>query len=111
MAVKLVQASESPTSLEAVILEHLRAPSSSEPSPVLQLRDSFKLNSANGIHQVLVTEPVILLQRLLKLPGIQVGTESLVRQALEGLAFIHERGIAHGGESCVLPKNDHSYGP
>jgi hypothetical protein len=27
---------------------------------------------------------------------------SLVRQALEGLAFIHERGIAHGGESPVI---------
>jgi hypothetical protein len=27
---------------------------------------------------------------------------SLVRQALEGLAFIHERGIAHGGESPAI---------
>ncbi|KAJ7841150.1 hypothetical protein B0H13DRAFT_1649299, partial [Mycena leptocephala] len=25
-----------------------------------------------------------------------------VRQALEGLAFIHERGIAHGGGSPVI---------
>ncbi|KAJ7139416.1 kinase-like domain-containing protein [Mycena epipterygia] len=112
VAVKLVRASESPTSLEAAILEHLREPSSSEPSPVLQLRDSFKLNSANGIHQVLVTEPVILLQRLLKLPGIQVRTENLVRQALEGLAFIHERGIAHGdlhpsNIGVAVPDADH----
>ncbi|KAJ7814078.1 kinase-like domain-containing protein [Mycena leptocephala] len=95
VAVKIVRASESATSREAAILKHLRTPIS-EPPAVLQLLDSFRVTSANGIHQALVTEPVILLQHLLKLPGIQVNTRSLVRQALEGLAFIHERGIAHG---------------
>ncbi|KAJ7136980.1 hypothetical protein C8R44DRAFT_869063 [Mycena epipterygia] len=44
--VKLVQASDSTTSMEAAILEHLRAPSvDSEAPPVLQLRDSFKLRT------------------------------------------------------------------
>ncbi|KAF7350342.1 Protein kinase domain-containing protein [Mycena venus] len=95
VAVKIVRASESATSREAAILKHLRTPISNPPA-VVQLLDSFTVTSVNGIHQVLVTEPVILLQHLLELPGIQVNMRSLVRQAIEGLAFIHERGIAHG---------------
>ncbi|KAJ6616054.1 kinase-like domain-containing protein [Mycena sp. CBHHK59/15] len=102
VAIKIVRASESATSRETAILKHLRTPIS-DPPAVLQLLDSFTVTSANGIHQALVTEPVILLQHLLKLPGIQVNTRSLVRQALEGLAFIHERGIAHGGDSQPHP--------
>ncbi|KAJ7199166.1 kinase-like domain-containing protein [Mycena pura] len=101
VAVKIVRASEYATSREAAILKRLRSPAS-DPPAVIQLLDSFTLTSVNGIHHTLVTEPVIPLERLLKLPGIQVNTRSLVRQALEGLAFIHERGIAHGGESPVI---------
>ncbi|KAJ7118489.1 kinase-like domain-containing protein [Mycena crocata] len=101
VAVKVVRASESSTSREAAILKHLRTPMS-DPPAVLQLLDSFKLTSVNGVHQALVTEPVILLQHLLRLPGIQVNLRGLVCQALEGLAFIHERGIAHGGESRAV---------
>ncbi|KAJ7204676.1 kinase-like domain-containing protein, partial [Mycena pura] len=101
VAVKIVRASESATSREAAILKRLRGPAS-DPPAVIQLLDSFTLTSVNGIHHTLVTEPVIPLECLLKLPGIQVNTRSLVRQALKGLAFIHERGIAHGGESPVI---------
>lgn len=88
-------------SREAAILKHLCTPLS-DPPAVLQLLDSFTVTSANGIHQALVTEPVISLQHFRRLPGIKVNMRSLVRQALEGLAFIHERGISHGGESCVV---------
>ncbi|KAJ7259883.1 kinase-like domain-containing protein [Mycena rebaudengoi] len=95
VAIKIVQASESATSREAAILKRLRAPISDSPA-VIQLLDSFTLTSANGIHQALVTEPVILLEHLRNFPGLQINMRSLVRQALEGLAFIHERGIAHG---------------
>ncbi|KAJ7282634.1 kinase-like domain-containing protein [Mycena rebaudengoi] len=95
VAIKIVRASESATSREAAILKRLRTPIS-DPPAVIQLLDSFTLTSANGIHQALVTEPVILLEHLNNFPGLQVNTRSLVRQALEGLAFIHERGIAHG---------------
>ncbi|KAJ7111689.1 kinase-like domain-containing protein [Mycena epipterygia] len=104
VAVKLVQASDSATSREAALLQHLRT-SSSDPPPVLQFWDAFTRSSANGVHQVLVTEPVMLLRTMIKLPGIQVNTRSLVRQMLEGLAFIHARGIAHGGESYLYPSN------
>ncbi|KAJ7849274.1 hypothetical protein B0H13DRAFT_2402971 [Mycena leptocephala] len=99
-----VRASESATSREAAILKHLRTPIS-DPPAVLQLLDSFRVISANGIHQALVTEPVILLQHLLKLPGIQVNKRSLVRQALEGLAFIHERYCPWRRVSHLYPSN------
>ncbi|KAJ7836303.1 kinase-like domain-containing protein [Mycena leptocephala] len=104
VAVKIVRASESATSREAAILKHLRTPIS-DPPAVLQLLDSFRVISANGIHQALVTEPVILLQHLLKLPGIQVNKRSLVRQALEGLAFIHERYCPWRRVSHLYPSN------
>ncbi|KAJ6569261.1 kinase-like domain-containing protein, partial [Mycena capillaripes] len=105
VAVKIVRASESATSSETAILKHLRTPIS-DPPAVLQLLDSFRVTSANGIHQALVTEPVILLQRLLKLPCIKVNTRSLVRQALEGLSFIHECGVAHGGDNIGVAVPD-----
>ncbi|KAJ6484364.1 kinase-like domain-containing protein [Mycena vitilis] len=98
VAVKIVQASAYATSREVAILRHLRTPIP-DPPAVLQLLDSFTVTSGNGIHQAIVTEPVILLERFLKLRDIKVDTRRLVRQALEGLAFIHERGIAHGGQS------------
>ncbi|KAJ7172101.1 kinase-like domain-containing protein [Mycena filopes] len=72
VAVKIVRASESATSREIAILKRLRT-STPDPPAVLQLLDSFTVTSGNGIHQAIVTEP-----------------------ALEGLAFIHERGVAHG---------------
>ncbi|KAJ6459020.1 kinase-like domain-containing protein [Mycena sanguinolenta] len=96
VAVKIVRASENDISCEAAILERLRAsPPSTDPA-VLQLLDSFKVTSANGTHQVLVTEVALRLRDLLELPGIEVNTRNIVRQVLEGLAFIHERGIVHG---------------
>ncbi|KAJ7118494.1 kinase-like domain-containing protein [Mycena crocata] len=105
VAVKVVRASESSTSREAAILKHLRTPMS-DPPAVLQLLDSFKLTSVNGVHQALVTEPVILLQHLLRLPGIQVNLRGLVCQALEGLAFIHERDLYPSNIGVAIPDLD-----
>ncbi|KAJ6508579.1 kinase-like domain-containing protein [Mycena sanguinolenta] len=103
VVLKIVLASETATSREVAILKHLSTPVSiSDPPAALQLLDSFRVTSVNGIHQVLVTEPVILLNDLLKLPGIQVNTRSLVRQAIEALAFIHQRGVVHGD---LFPRN------
>ncbi|KAJ7931660.1 hypothetical protein B0H13DRAFT_1481760, partial [Mycena leptocephala] len=101
-ALKVVAASESQKGddTETVILERLRPPPSTEPL-VLQLLDSFTVSSPNGVHQVLVTEPVMVLQSYLqlKLPGQERMTRSLIRQLLQlGVAFINARGIAHGGK-------------
>ncbi|KAJ7171818.1 kinase-like domain-containing protein [Mycena crocata] len=83
-------------SREAKILERLGTRSlSTDPPLVLQLYDSFIQESANRLHQVLVTEPILSLGDLLKLPGVQKHRRGLVRQLLEALAFIHARGIVH----------------
>ncbi|KAJ7109065.1 kinase-like domain-containing protein [Mycena crocata] len=94
VALKLVAAAESVDNNEATILKRLLTP---EPL-VLQLLDSFTVASPNGVHQVLVTEPVILLQSYLKLklPGQEKMSKTIVRQLVEGVAFIHARGVAHG---------------
>jgi serine/threonine protein kinase len=105
VALKVVAASESQKGddLETVILERLRPPPSTEPL-VLQLLDSFTVSSLNGAHQILVTEPVMVLQSYLqlKLPGQERMTRSLIRQLLQGVAFIHARGIAHEGKLFML---------
>ncbi|KAJ6554517.1 kinase-like domain-containing protein [Mycena capillaripes] len=98
VALKIVEGAESQESNEAAILGRLRAPPSVEPL-VLQLLDAFTVTSPNSAHQVLVTEPVMLLQDYLCLPGRRMMTRVLVRQLVEGVAFMHARGIAHGGES------------
>ncbi|KAJ6477785.1 kinase-like domain-containing protein [Mycena sanguinolenta] len=95
VAVKIVLASESATGREAAILKHLSPGTPVSHSPVLLLLDSFTVTIANGVRQVIVTEPVILLTDFLELPGIQADMRSFARQALEGLAFIHERGAVH----------------
>ncbi|KAJ6496034.1 kinase-like domain-containing protein [Mycena sanguinolenta] len=77
VAVKIVRASETERSREAAILNRLTVPGSDSPPAVLQLFASFKVNSVNGIHQVFVTEPVILLNDLLRLPGIQALLSSM----------------------------------
>ncbi|KAJ7205978.1 kinase-like domain-containing protein [Mycena pura] len=95
VALKIVEAASSANSREAAILERLRAPEA-EGSHVVQLIDAFTHHSANGGHQVIVTEPVVPLRQFLQLPGVKVDMRDLLRQALDGLAHIHTRGIAHG---------------
>lgn len=93
---KLVAASETPVTCEAAILHQLRAPKGAPPPPIVQIIAAFMITSANGVHQVLVMEPVVLLFPFLCRNKCQGKMQSLVRQALEGLAFMHARGIAHG---------------
>ncbi|KAJ7630038.1 kinase-like domain-containing protein [Mycena polygramma] len=97
VALKIVEAKASEGSNEAAILERLRAPPSVQPG-VLQLLDSFTVESPNGVHQVLVTEIIMPLQNHfgLRLPGQEKITKPLVYQMIQGLAFMHGRGIAHG---------------
>ncbi|KAF7333699.1 Protein kinase domain-containing protein [Mycena venus] len=100
VALKIVQARSTARSQEPDVLERLRALNSTagqEPY-VIQLLDSFEHTSANGIHQVLVTELVVPLlapySRYSKFKP-QV-TRDVLRQTIEGLAYIHSHGVAHG---------------
>ncbi|KAJ7199676.1 kinase-like domain-containing protein [Mycena pura] len=110
VTLKIIEAADTLESRESEILRRLQSPSSvaSTDQPlVLQIYDAFKLHSANGAHQVLVTETVILLQ-CLQLPYSRTSGRDLVRQAIEAVAFIHDRGVAHGGR---FPLYAHIYAP
>ncbi|KAF7320970.1 Dis1-suppressing protein kinase dsk1 [Mycena chlorophos] len=102
VAVKTARADSSLTSCEAAILDRLRSSDSdsddSDASPVVQMLHAFTVQSPNGVHQVLIMEPVIPVKEIWPyLPfALGVKTRSLVRQLLEGLAFIHQRGVVHG---------------
>ncbi|KAJ7798508.1 kinase-like domain-containing protein [Mycena olivaceomarginata] len=90
---------------EADILERLRArnPTAGQQPNVIKLLDSFEHTSANGIHQVLLTETVLPL-----LTDFNNGyskfeprvTKDHLRPTIEGLTYIHSHGIAHGGNFC-----------
>ncbi|KAJ7888927.1 hypothetical protein B0H14DRAFT_2336983, partial [Mycena olivaceomarginata] len=61
VALKIVAAESTAQTQEADILERLRArnPTAGQQPNVIQLLDSFEHTSANGIHQVLLTETVL----------------------------------------------------
>lgn len=102
VALKIVQAKSTALSQELNVLERLRAFNSTvgQELHVIQLLDSFKHTSANGIHQILVTEPVVPLLAPYSssyAPFQPRVTKDVLRQTIEGLAYIHSHGIAHGG--------------
>ncbi|KAL0634205.1 hypothetical protein Q9L58_006881 [Maublancomyces gigas] len=99
VALKFLRADADPARHEAEsrILRLLR------PHPcVLELIDEFDVDSANGSHRCLVTEPLgpslatvkyetpdnCLPQRL---------TRTVAAQSIAGVAYLHARGVVHGG--------------
>ncbi|KAJ7263891.1 kinase-like domain-containing protein [Mycena rebaudengoi] len=97
VALKLVEAKSTARSQEPDVLKRLRALNSipGQKNHVIQLLDSFEHTSANGVHQVLVTELVVPLLSPYSTFRPQV-TKDVLRQTIEGLAYIHSHGIAHG---------------
>ncbi|KAJ7819345.1 hypothetical protein B0H14DRAFT_2280712, partial [Mycena olivaceomarginata] len=92
---KIVEAKRTSDS-KVAILQRLRAPGAREPH-VIQLLDVFEHSSRNGVHQALVMEtvhPLDFLRCSTFQPRI---TRKVVWQMINGLAFIHSRGAAHGG--------------
>ncbi|KAJ7165871.1 kinase-like domain-containing protein [Mycena filopes] len=56
--------------------------------------DTFQVNGPNGVHDVIVTEPAILLSRVLQLP-VELDEREVARQIFHGLSFLHKHGIVH----------------
>ncbi|KAF8136804.1 kinase-like domain-containing protein, partial [Mycena galopus ATCC 62051] len=95
VALKIIEAEQTPKNTELAILQRLRTADTDQPR-IIQLLDVFEQTSPNGVHQVLVMEPVHPLdfERYTTFrPRI---TREVVRQLVEGLASIHSLGIAHG---------------
>ncbi|KAF8522372.1 kinase-like domain-containing protein, partial [Gautieria morchelliformis] len=66
---------------------------------VLSLLDSFQIEGPNGLHDVLVTDVVAPLSALARYPIYQKLRNSFIHQALMGVSYLHQHGIAHGGAS------------
>ena len=85
---------------EITILERLSklAPSSlhSGSAFVLSLLDHFTTSGPNGVHHVIVTE--VTGPRISTLQRTGASTRELCRQLLQGVDYIHQYGITHGGE-------------
>ncbi|KAJ7792338.1 kinase-like domain-containing protein [Mycena olivaceomarginata] len=95
VALKILAAEALATSKEVEILERLKASGGPE-QHVVELLDAFDHPSANGLHRVLVMEPVLKFDlRLSSDYSPMVGREA-IRQMIAGVAFIHSRGVVHG---------------
>ncbi|KAJ4160939.1 hypothetical protein NW765_005787 [Fusarium oxysporum] len=90
VAVKILISENTETSHELRILHHLAkvAPQDGV-RHITQLFTEFKHKGPNGIHKCLVFEPM----------GPSVNSmmaKRILRQSLQGLAFLHKNGVAHG---------------
>ncbi|KAJ7194660.1 kinase-like domain-containing protein, partial [Mycena pura] len=118
VALKVIEADQTRTGQrrELDILKRLAVPDSilSKEPRAIQLLDSFETTSANGVHQVLVTELVVPLyaqDRSELSPFRPRVTKDVLRQIVGALASIHSRGIAHGdlhptNFGIAVPKRD-----
>lgn len=86
---------------EIQILHHLNAISSPFSHPggthILSLLDHFVVSGPNGIHRVLVTE--VTGPRITLLPKPRDVVRDVCRQIMQGVDYLHQRGIGHGGKS------------
>lgn len=94
---------------EIATLEHLRAAKNDHPGSeyVLGLLDHFDVSGPNGVHDVLVFEIVGPGPDCLR-EGNGKGetfvwqrSRLICKQITLGIAFLHERGIVHGGRSIM----------
>ncbi|KAF7297926.1 hypothetical protein HMN09_01013400 [Mycena chlorophos] len=95
VAIKTLRASETAANREVALLQRLRAQDGTVPL-VVQLLEHFTAQSPNGIHQMLVMEPVVPLRKVIA--HLRPHTKSIIRQMVEGIGFIHEHGVVHGGK-------------
>ncbi|KAN0066973.1 Protein kinase-like domain containing protein [Elaphomyces granulatus] len=110
VALKIAVASMSKTSNELMILQRLAAATSTKVKPVTELLDKFDHEGPNGVHLCLVFEPMgpSVNSMVEELPCFNPRYEHMnvrypfwmakriLRQALQGLEFLHRNGIAHG---------------
>ncbi|KAJ7755205.1 kinase-like domain-containing protein [Mycena metata] len=70
---------------------------------ILMAVDTFQVNGPNGLHNVIVTNPIASLFDLYK-PSLRMiehlNEVDIIRQILQGTAFLHKNGIVHGDLHC-----------
>ncbi|KAK3946019.1 kinase-like domain-containing protein [Diplogelasinospora grovesii] len=96
VAVKVCLGSDMPDlNRETEILSQLRETGRGKPGyqRVIQLFDVFVIEGPNGFHECLVTE---VISPLSDIDVMEQCSSEAIRQIVEGFAFLHEQGIAHG---------------
>lgn len=110
VSVKILPANASKNVTELAILRHLQQNNDSDPGRkyVVELLDDFHIEGPNGTHQCIVTEvhgPNFSVDRecVYGQEAFPVGVaKSLVAKILRGVAFLHSKGVIHGGESMHM---------
>lgn len=86
---------------EIEVLGHLRTTSlrslTSGGARILSLLDHFVVSGPNGSHLVLVTE--VTGPRVSSLPRSGDVVRDVCRQIVQGVDYLHQQGIGHGGKS------------
>lgn len=102
VTLKILKANVSSDSQELSILLHLSKASTDCPGRniVLQLLDHFEHRSPNGLHLCLVF-PVMMsdgeAMTVRERPRYSDYVRNISKQLLQGLNFIHDQGLIHGG--------------
>jgi serine/threonine protein kinase len=102
VALKILKADISHKSRELSILLHMSKPKTNHPgkSHVVQLLDHFEHKGPNGLHLCLVF-PIMLsdgeAMTVREKPRYSAYVREISKQILQGLEYIHELGLIHGG--------------
>lgn len=104
MAIKIIVAEASGSSLEGQILRRLNESQSAIPgrSHVSSISDEFCINGSNGRHLCLVSEPARCSVAASKEASASwmfpmKVARAVAVQALLGLQYVHSCGVIHGG--------------
>jgi serine/threonine-protein kinase SRPK3 len=104
VAIKIVAARRTDVEQEIECLRHLQNGPADHPGKryILCLHDDFSLDGPNGIHRCIVLRPAGCDLRACKSPGKKGFTAECARaiaaRTLLGLAYMHSRGVIHGGK-------------
>jgi serine/threonine-protein kinase SRPK3 len=106
-------------SREATVLRTIASAGSHHPgrAHLISMTDLFKLQGPNGSHHCFALDmmgpsvPDVLERKFgdQRLPGRLA--KSIARQALLGLDYLHQQGIAHGGLSLIRDWSRHTKSP
>ncbi|KAJ7618411.1 kinase-like domain-containing protein [Roridomyces roridus] len=68
---------------------------------ILPLLDTFRIQGPNGMHNVIVSDAVVLIPDLCKSKTLEDLNETeIVRQIFQGVSFLHENGVVHRDLHC-----------
>ncbi|KAJ7618421.1 kinase-like domain-containing protein [Roridomyces roridus] len=98
VAVKFVAADQTRKTHEAEVNEYLASRSRGDPGfqNFALCLDTFQVSGPNGIHDVIISEPAILLLDLFYNDVMEHLDERLIfEQALSGVGFLHTHGVVH----------------